>query len=95
MQEAFYHTNRVCTLSFHQFDPENNFFPGTGALDEIGEEDGQHCSINVPLKPGCTDAKFLFLFNKGIYFLTFHKIFLNDLEKIITICFFYSEIFEI
>ena len=64
MQEAFYHTNRVCTLSFHQYDPDNNFFPGTGGLEEIGEHHGQHCSINVPLKPGCTDSKFLFLFNK-------------------------------
>ena len=62
MQEAFYHTNRVCTLSLHQYDPESGFFPGTGGLEEIGEKDGRHCSINVPLKKGCSDQKFFYLF---------------------------------
>lgn len=36
VQEAFKNTNRVLTLSFHQYDPECNFFPMTGALDDIG-----------------------------------------------------------
>jgi histone deacetylase 1/2 len=62
VQEAFYHTNRVCTLSFHQYDPENAFFPGTGSLEEIGEKEGRFCSINVPLKQGCSDQKFFYLF---------------------------------
>lgn len=62
MQEAFYHTNRVCTLSFHQYDPDNGFFPGTGNVDEIGEEEGRFCAINVPLKVGCSDEKFFKLF---------------------------------
>ena len=62
VQEAFYHTNRVCTLSFHQYDPENSFFPGTGGLEEIGEKEGRFCSVNVPLKKGCSDQKFFYLF---------------------------------
>lgn len=36
VQEAFKNTNRVLTLSFHQYDLEGNFFPMTGALDDIG-----------------------------------------------------------
>lgn len=36
VQEVFKNTNRVLTLSFHQYDPECNFFPMTGALDDIG-----------------------------------------------------------
>lgn len=64
MQEAFYHTNRVCTLSFHQYDPENGFFPGTGNVDEIGEQEGRYCAINVPLKIGIGDEKFFYLFKK-------------------------------
>ena len=35
VQEAFYNTDRVLTVSFHKYG--ENFFPGTGDLDEIGE----------------------------------------------------------
>ena len=35
VQEAFYLTDRVMTLSFHKFG--HNFFPGTGDLFEIGQ----------------------------------------------------------
>ena len=34
VEEAFYLTNRVMTLSFHQCG--GNFFPGTGHLDDVG-----------------------------------------------------------
>lgn len=30
VEEAFYHTNRVMTVSFHQY--EEDFFPGTGEI---------------------------------------------------------------
>jgi hypothetical protein len=33
MQEAFYLTDRVMTVSFHKY---GNFFPGTGHMYEIG-----------------------------------------------------------
>ena len=62
VQDAFYHTNRVLTLSFHQYDPDGNFFPGTGAFEEQGEKEGQFCAVNVPLRQGCTDQNFDFLF---------------------------------
>ena len=31
VQEAFYFTDRVMTVSFHKYG--NNFFPGTGSFD--------------------------------------------------------------
>ena len=34
VEEAFYNTNRVMTVSFHEF--EEDFFPGTGALNSTG-----------------------------------------------------------
>lgn len=53
VEEAFYNTNRVMTVSFHEF--EEDFFPGTGALDSIGEGIGKYFAVNVPLKRGITD----------------------------------------
>ena len=58
VQEAFWTTNRVMTVSFHLYDPENHFFPGTGDLSELGDGEGRHYSLNVPLKAGCTDTTY-------------------------------------
>lgn len=66
VQEAFIDTNRVCTLSFHQYDSQGNFFPGSGNFDEVGEREGKYCSINVPLKIGLSDNKFSFLFQSVV-----------------------------
>jgi acetoin utilization deacetylase AcuC-like enzyme len=66
VQEAFLTTNRVCTLSFHQYDPIGNFFPGTGYYNEIGKNEGKYCSINVPLMAGLSDHKFSFIFQKVV-----------------------------
>ena len=38
VEEAFYTTNRVMTVSFHKY---GDFFPGTGALGELGLGLGQ------------------------------------------------------
>ena len=40
VQEAFYATDRVMTVSFHKHG--NNFFPGTGDLYEIGTGPGRN-----------------------------------------------------
>lgn len=56
VEEAFYLTNRVMTVSFHQYGDE--FFPGTGNIDEIGEYEGKHYSLNIPLKPNISDDAF-------------------------------------
>lgn len=80
VQEAFYFTDRVMTVSFHKYG--NNFFPGTGlsrirtkkksinifagSMYEIGAETGRYYSINVPLREGITDD--------GEYILELHLI---------------------
>lgn len=63
VQEAFYLTDRVMSLSFHKYDGE--FFPGTGSLEEIGAKEGRHFCLNVPLRDGIDDASYVALF-KGI-----------------------------
>ena len=69
VEEAFFSTDRVMTVSFHKYDPQN-FFPGTGALDDNGPKSehnaGSHHAINVPLNDGITDDQYGWLFNKVI-----------------------------
>jgi acetoin utilization deacetylase AcuC-like enzyme len=67
VQNAFYSTDRVLTLSFHKFLPQSSteyFFPGTGSLNETGERKGQHYSINFPLQDGITDDSYLEIFKQ-------------------------------
>lgn len=56
VQEAFYLTDRVMTVSFHKYG--NWFFPGTGDMYEIGAEAGRYYSVNVPLKEGIDDQSY-------------------------------------
>lgn len=58
VEEAFYTTDRVMTLSLHKYAPEENFFPGTGALPDKGAKRGQGYSLNVPLRSGITDTTY-------------------------------------
>ncbi|CDZ97332.1 histone deacetylase 3 [Phaffia rhodozyma] len=60
VQEAFYMSNRVLTVSFHKF--AGDFFPGTGALDELGNGLGKYFSLNVPLQEGIDDESYISLF---------------------------------
>jgi histone deacetylase HOS2 len=60
VQEAFYLSNRVLTVSFHKF--HGDFFPGTGAVDEIGNGLGKYFSLNVPLQDGIDDESYISLF---------------------------------
>jgi len=59
VEEAFYNTNRVMTLSFHKY---GKFFPGTGGIDDVGVEKGMYHSLNVTLRSGITDEQFIELF---------------------------------
>ncbi|KAI1504363.1 histone deacetylase phd1 [Biscogniauxia marginata] len=69
VEEAFFSTDRVMTVSFHKFDPQV-FFPGTGALDDNGPKSehnpGAHHAINVPLNDGITDEQYEWLFQNII-----------------------------
>eukprot|EP00898_Chlorokybus_atmophyticus_P006404 jgi/Chlat1/6765/Chrsp50S06460 len=60
VEEAFYLTDRVMTVSFHKYG--DFFFPGTGDVKDHGEKNGKHYSVNVPLKDGIDDASFRQLF---------------------------------
>ena len=65
VEQAFWSTDRVMTLSFHKYD-RSEFFPGTGALDDTGpinnSSPGAHHSLNVPLHDGIQDAQYIKLF---------------------------------
>jgi len=57
VEEAFYFTDRVMTVSFHKYG--DLFFPGTGDIKDIGEREGKYYAINIPLKDGIDDASLL------------------------------------
>ncbi|KAK9669504.1 hypothetical protein RND81_13G135600 [Saponaria officinalis] len=59
VEEAFYTTDRVMTVSFHKF---GDFFPGTGHIKDVGAGSGKHYSLNVPLNDGIDDESFRGLF---------------------------------
>ena len=65
VEQAFWSTDRVMTLSFHKYD-KDGFFPGTGPLDSTGPNDlscpGAHHSLNVPLNDGVEDHQYIQLF---------------------------------
>ena len=62
VQEAFYRSNRVLTVSFHKYG--NHFFPGTGAVVETGLNEGKYFSLNVPLQDGIDDDTYIRLFRE-------------------------------
>lgn len=61
VEEAFYTTNRVMTVSFHRYG--EGFFPGTGDLLDIGCGEGKFFALNVPLKPYINDDQFMDVFS--------------------------------
>ena len=64
VEEAFENNQRVLTLSFHQYDEVEKFFPGTGNYDSNGISEAKYFAVNVPLKPGCDDASYSYVFDK-------------------------------
>lgn len=64
VQEAFYTTDRVFTVSFHKYNGE--FFPATGDIGEIGCSKGKHFAMNVPLDDGIDDESYITLFKSVI-----------------------------
>lgn len=59
VEEAFYTTDRVMTVSFHKF---GDYFPGTGDVRDIGHGRGKYYSLNVPLDDGIDDESYHSLF---------------------------------
>lgn len=65
VQEAFYSTDRVLTISLHE--SGIYFFPGTGFDNEIGTGKGKGYSVNVPLLAHTDDALFMKAFDEVAY----------------------------
>lgn len=59
VEEAFYTSNRVMTLSFHKF---GEFFPGTGDVKDVGSGLGKNYSLNFPLNDGIDDVSYETIF---------------------------------
>jgi acetoin utilization deacetylase AcuC-like enzyme len=59
-QDTFYARSDVLFFSMHQYP----FYPGTGALGEIGEGEGRGYTVNVPLQAGTDDAGHIRVFNE-------------------------------
>ena len=62
VQEAFYHTNQVLTISFHQ--NGHTLFPSTGFVSEMGAGTGIGYSVNIPFHPWTDDEIFIWAFNQ-------------------------------
>ncbi|MGH8011336.1 MAG: histone deacetylase family protein [Candidatus Binataceae bacterium] len=58
-QEIFYRSPAVLYMSTHQYP----FYPGTGALDEIGTAAGAGYTVNAPLPAGFGDDEYLRVFD--------------------------------
>ena len=65
VQEAFYDTDQVLTISLHE--SGIYFYPGTGFEDEIGEGPGKGYSVNVPLIAHTDDALYMKAFDEVAY----------------------------
>lgn len=60
VQQAFYDTERVLTISLHE--TGRSLFPGTGFPGETGRGAGLGYSVNLPLPPGTGDPEYLAAF---------------------------------
>jgi acetoin utilization protein AcuC len=64
VQEAFYGTDKVLTISLHE--TGQALFPGTGFEHEIGDGKGEGYSVNIPLHPEAGDKIFVYAFTEII-----------------------------
>ncbi len=64
VQEAFYHTDQVLTISLHE--SGQYLFPGTGFTAETGAGPGEGYAVNIPLPPSSDDELFVYAFNEVV-----------------------------
>ncbi len=64
VQNAFYDTERVLTISLHE--SGKFLFPGTGSVDEMGTGAGRGFSVNLPLFPYTEDDTYLWAFGEVV-----------------------------
>ncbi|GBN95957.1 Histone deacetylase 4 [Araneus ventricosus] len=69
LQQIFYDDPHVLYISLHRHD-DGNFFPGTGATEEVGTDDGIGFNINIAwssgLSPPLGDAEYMAAFRSLI-----------------------------
>ncbi|KAK5130261.1 hypothetical protein LTR08_002262 [Meristemomyces frigidus] len=71
VEEAFYSTDRVMTVSFHKY---GEYFPGTGELRDIGVGTGKYHAVNFPLRDGVDDKSYKSVFEPVIaWVMQFYK----------------------
>ncbi|KAL5534566.1 HDAC2 [Sanghuangporus baumii] len=63
VEEAFYTTDRVMTVSFHKY---GEYFPGTGEVRDIGIGRGRGYAMNFPLRDGITNENYKSIFEPVI-----------------------------
>lgn len=64
VQNAFYRSKDVLTISVHQ--NGKNFFPGTGFVYESGGGDAVGYAVNVPMSPGASSEELIEVLNEII-----------------------------
>lgn len=62
VQEAFYETDRVLTISLHE--SGQTLFPGTGFSYEKGKGEGEGYAVNLPFYVGTDDEVYLWAFEE-------------------------------
>ena len=60
VQDAFYETDKVLTISFHE--SGETLYPGAGFEVETGAKEGNGYNVNVPLRAGTDDEVYLLAF---------------------------------
>jgi acetoin utilization protein AcuC len=64
VQDAFYESDRVMTVSLHE--SGRYLFPGTGDVSEIGVEAGTGYAVNIPFSPFTDDETYLWAFDQVV-----------------------------
>ncbi len=59
-QHSFWDSPEVLYFSTHQYP----YYPGSGALDEVGGKEAPGFTVNVPLSSGCLDEDFAQIFER-------------------------------
>jgi acetoin utilization deacetylase AcuC-like enzyme len=59
-QDSFYQDPSVLYISTHQYP----YYPGTGAIEEVGNGKGEGYTVNIPLPAGCGDEEYLRVFKE-------------------------------
>ena len=62
VQNAFHDTNRVLSISLHE--SGKYLFPGTGDTSDVGTDEGEGYTVNIPFEPYATDEVYLWAFRE-------------------------------